>query len=117
VNSPSSIAITPVRVADLLAEGERMPVYVHAIDHPDARVLIDTGMTELHPAVADPDPRLHPTTRVAKVAAVKEVPLADLAAKRRIRNDSWSQVEASLPTAHGLDPTASMISSATLTRG
>ena len=27
------ITITPVRVADLLAEGERMPVYVHVIDH------------------------------------------------------------------------------------
>jgi hypothetical protein len=36
-----------------------MPVYVHVIDHPDARVLVDTGMTELHPAVADLDPRLH----------------------------------------------------------
>ena len=41
--------ITPLLVADLLAEGERMPVYVHVIDHPDARVLVDTGMTELHP--------------------------------------------------------------------
>ena len=29
-----------------------MPVYVHFIDHPDARVLVDTGMTELYPAVA-----------------------------------------------------------------
>ena len=37
-----------------------MPVYVHVIDHPDARVLVDTGMTELHPAVADLDPRLSP---------------------------------------------------------
>src|SRR6478609_1061612 len=45
--------VTPVLVADLLAEGERMPVYVHVIDHPDARVLVDTGMTQLHPAVAD----------------------------------------------------------------
>jgi hypothetical protein len=35
--APASIAITPVLVADLLAEGERMPVYVHVIDHPDAR--------------------------------------------------------------------------------
>ena len=35
-----------------------MPVYVHVIDHPDARVLVDTGMTQLHPAVADMDPRL-----------------------------------------------------------
>src|SRR5918996_2360081 len=45
---PASITITPVRVADLLAEGERIPVYVHVIDHPDARVLVDTGITELH---------------------------------------------------------------------
>jgi N-acyl homoserine lactone hydrolase len=52
--------VTPVLVAELLAEGERMPVYVHVIDHPDARVLVDTGMTELHPAVADMDPRLTP---------------------------------------------------------
>ncbi len=57
------ITITPVRVADLLAEGERMPVYVHIIDHPDARVLVDTGMTELHPAVADLDPRLSPLSK------------------------------------------------------
>src|SRR4051794_11651804 len=52
--------ITPMLVADLLAEGERMPVYVHVIDHPDERVLVDTGMTELHPAVADLEPRLVP---------------------------------------------------------
>jgi len=60
--SPPTIAptITPVLVAELLAEGERMPVYVHVIDHPDARVLVDTGMTDLHPAVADMDPRLVP---------------------------------------------------------
>ena len=37
-----------------------MPVYVHVIDHPDARVLVDTGMTDLHPAVADLDPRIRP---------------------------------------------------------
>ena len=52
--------ITPLLVADLSVEGERMPVYVHVIDHPDARVLVDTGMTELHPAMADMDPRLKP---------------------------------------------------------
>src|SRR3954452_17668838 len=56
----STITITPIRIADLLAEDGRMPVYVHVIDHPDARVLVDTGMTELHPAVADMDPRLDP---------------------------------------------------------
>ena len=57
---PSPPTITPVFVADLSVEGERMPVYVHVIDHPDARVLVDTGMTELHPAMADMDPRLQP---------------------------------------------------------
>src|SRR5437764_13496734 len=55
--------VTPVLVAQLLADGERMPVYVHVIDHPDARVLVDTGMTELHPAVADLDPRLRPLSK------------------------------------------------------
>ena len=57
---PSPPTIAPILVAELLAEGERMPVYVHVIDHPDARVLVDTGMTQLHPAVADMDPRLVP---------------------------------------------------------
>ncbi|HEX6867149.1 MAG TPA: MBL fold metallo-hydrolase [Candidatus Limnocylindrales bacterium] len=56
----SSITITPVLVADLHVEGERMPVYVHVIDHPAARVLVDTGMTELHPLLADMEPRLWP---------------------------------------------------------
>jgi N-acyl homoserine lactone hydrolase len=60
MNAAASITITPVRVAHLLAEGERMPVYVHVIDHPDGRVLVDTGMTQLHPAVDDMDPRLTP---------------------------------------------------------
>jgi N-acyl homoserine lactone hydrolase len=59
MNTPT-ITITPIRVADLLAEDERMPLYVHVIDHPDARVLVDTGMSELHPAVADMDPRITP---------------------------------------------------------
>jgi N-acyl homoserine lactone hydrolase len=52
--------IRRIRVADLLAEDERMPVNVHVIDHPDARVLVDTGMTELHPLVEDMDSRLGP---------------------------------------------------------
>jgi len=60
MNVPATITITPVQVADLLAAGERMPVNVHVIDHPDGRVLVDTGMTELHPAVADMEPRLRP---------------------------------------------------------
>ncbi|HND50566.1 MAG TPA: MBL fold metallo-hydrolase, partial [Anaerolineales bacterium] len=57
------ITITPIRVAELLAEGERMPVYVHVIDHPNGRILVDTGFTELHPAVADLDPRIFPLNK------------------------------------------------------
>jgi N-acyl homoserine lactone hydrolase len=61
VTAAAATSVTPVRVADLLvAEDQRMPVYVHVIDHPDGRVLVDTGMTELHPLVADMDPRLTP---------------------------------------------------------
>ena len=43
MNAPGPITITPIFVADLLAEDERMPVYVHVIDHPDGRILVDTG--------------------------------------------------------------------------
>src|SRR3954466_6720047 len=52
--------VAPVLVAELRAAGEGMPVYVHVIDHPDARVLVDTGLTRLPPAVDDMDPRLVP---------------------------------------------------------
>jgi len=55
-----SPSITPVLVAQLRAGDMVLPVYVHVIEHPDARVLVDTGMTELHPAVADMDPQLIP---------------------------------------------------------
>jgi N-acyl homoserine lactone hydrolase len=40
-----------------------MPVYVHVIDHPEARVLVAPSMTELHPADADLDPRLWPLSK------------------------------------------------------
>jgi N-acyl homoserine lactone hydrolase len=60
MSASGPVTVTPIFVADLLAGDGRMPVYVHVVDHPDARVLVDTGMTELHPAVADMDPHLRP---------------------------------------------------------
>jgi N-acyl homoserine lactone hydrolase len=63
--APSPPTVTPVLVAELLVEGERWPVYVHLIDHPDARVLVDTGFTELRPEVADMDPVLTPLNEQA----------------------------------------------------
>jgi N-acyl homoserine lactone hydrolase len=62
---PTPPTVSPVLVADLLVEGERWPVYVQVIEHPDARVLVDTGMTELHAAVADMDPQLRPLSEQA----------------------------------------------------
>jgi len=40
MNAPAPITITPVRVAAVLTKGERMPVCVHFIGHPDARFLV-----------------------------------------------------------------------------
>jgi predicted amidohydrolase len=34
MSASAAVAVTPVRVADLLAERERMPVDVHVIDPP-----------------------------------------------------------------------------------
>jgi len=58
----AGVTVTPILVAELLVEGGRMPVNVHLIDHPDGRILVDTGMTDLHDAVADMDPVLTPLT-------------------------------------------------------
>ena len=60
MTAPTSVTVTPVHVADLVADGELMPVYIYVVDHPQARVLVDTGMTTLHPLVDDMDPRLRP---------------------------------------------------------
>ncbi len=60
MNVPAPITITPILVADLFVEGEPMPLYVHVINLPNARVLVDTGMTELHPFAAELHPRLYP---------------------------------------------------------
>lgn len=63
-----SVTVTPVRVASLLVgEDERLPVFVHLIDHPDGRILVDTGLTALHPAVADMDPQLEPLSENSDV--------------------------------------------------
>jgi N-acyl homoserine lactone hydrolase len=56
--------ITPVLVAELLTEGELMPVYLHVIEHPDARVRRHRH-DRLHPAVAEIDPRLVPLSEQA----------------------------------------------------
>ena len=54
MNAPASITITPVHVAELLAEGELRPVYVYVFDHPDRRVLVDTGIDGAAPGGGGP---------------------------------------------------------------
>jgi N-acyl homoserine lactone hydrolase len=69
----TSTTVMPVHVADLVAEGELMPVYAHVIDHPEGRVLVDTGIKERHPLVADMDPRLLPWTDEVDLAGIDMV--------------------------------------------
>jgi N-acyl homoserine lactone hydrolase len=53
--------ITPHLVADVEVDGARWPVYVHTIERPGGRVLVDTGMVESHPDVEEPwHPRCYP---------------------------------------------------------
>ena len=54
MSAVAPVTVTAIAVADLLAGDERMPVYVHVIDHPGGRVLVDTGMTEAARARARP---------------------------------------------------------------
>ena len=68
MSSPTTI--TPVLVADLAVGDGRMPVYAYIIEHAQARVLVDTGIKELHPAVADMDPRLRTWLPGVDVASI-----------------------------------------------
>jgi N-acyl homoserine lactone hydrolase len=65
MTGPTAITITPIHVADLHVEGEIMPVNVYLIDHPDGRILVDTGMTQLHPLLDDMAPELMPLNEQA----------------------------------------------------
>src|SRR2546423_13559607 len=41
--------VRPVHVADVLVEGEPWPGHLHVIEHPDGRILVDTGMIDSTP--------------------------------------------------------------------
>ena len=68
--------VTPVLTADFGIEagsGGRMPVYVHVIDHEGTRILVDTGIREPHPALADMYPRLCAWTDEVDLASIDMV--------------------------------------------
>jgi N-acyl homoserine lactone hydrolase len=56
--------------AELVAEGETMPVFIWTIDHPDGVVLVDTGMIDSKPEVEDMSPTPHPENIPREVACV-----------------------------------------------
>jgi N-acyl homoserine lactone hydrolase len=45
--------VRPVHVADVIVEGEPWPGYLHVIEHPDGRLLVDTGMIDSTPELDD----------------------------------------------------------------
>jgi N-acyl homoserine lactone hydrolase len=53
-------AIKAHLAADLVVEGEQMPVFVWTIDHPAGRVLVDTGIIESRSEIDDMSPTPHP---------------------------------------------------------
>ena len=63
-------AINAHLAADLIADGEQMPVFVWTIDHPAGRVLVDTGMIDSRPEVDDMSPTPHPENIPRDVACV-----------------------------------------------
>src|SRR5690349_11730042 len=46
--------------SEVFWDGGRLPGYVETIEHPDGLVLVDTGMIDTHPLIADEDWRPHP---------------------------------------------------------
>ena len=59
--------------ADVVLEGERIPVFVHTIEHPDGLVLVDTGMIDSTPELDEEwQARPHPLPEelVRRVAVV-----------------------------------------------
>jgi N-acyl homoserine lactone hydrolase len=41
--------VRAIQYGDVLVEGERWPNSIHVIEHPDGRILVDTGMIDSTP--------------------------------------------------------------------
>jgi N-acyl homoserine lactone hydrolase len=53
--------VRPIRYGDVLVEGERWPGFLHVIEHPDGRVLVDTGLIDSTPELDEEwSPRFDP---------------------------------------------------------
>src|SRR5262245_5740820 len=65
-----SPAINAHLAADLIADGEQLPVFVWTIDHPAGRVLVDTGLIDSRPEIEDMSPTPHPENIPRDVACI-----------------------------------------------
>jgi len=53
--------VRAIRYGDVLVDGERWPGFVHVVDHPQGRVLVDTGLIDSTPELdAEWSPRFDP---------------------------------------------------------
>jgi N-acyl homoserine lactone hydrolase len=63
--------VRPVHVADVFVEGEPWPGYLHAIEHPDGRILVDSGMIDSTPELDEEwAPTIYPERIPREVALV-----------------------------------------------
>src|SRR5919201_3495470 len=63
--------VRPIHVSDVLVEGEPWPGYLHAIEHPGGRILVDTGMIDSTPELDEQwGPTIYPERIPREVALV-----------------------------------------------
>jgi N-acyl homoserine lactone hydrolase len=63
--------VRPIRYGDVLVEGDRWPGFLHVIDHPQGRVLVDTGLIDSTPELDEQfSPRFDPDAIPREVACV-----------------------------------------------
>jgi len=63
--------VRPVHVADVIVEGEPWPGYLHVVEHPEGRILVDTGMIDSTPELEEEwRPSIYPERIPRDVALV-----------------------------------------------
>jgi N-acyl homoserine lactone hydrolase len=63
--------VRAIRYGDVEVEGERWPGFLHVVEHPRGRVLVDTGLIDSTPALDEEwSPRFHPATIPRDVVCV-----------------------------------------------
>jgi N-acyl homoserine lactone hydrolase len=63
--------VRAIRYGDVLVDGERWPGFLHVVEHPQGRVLVDTGLIDSTPELDEEwSPRFDPDTIPRDVACV-----------------------------------------------